>query len=86
VGGTKKSAAALIILLRSGHWSGKSSAAGGGQLQGPKKVTTVTSLSSKITTAFLREGFLVFVEIGKSGGAVQGANMLSYVRGFYIIS
>ena len=63
-----------------------SSAAGGGQLQGPKKVTTVTSLSSKITTAFLREGFLVFVEMGKSGGAVQGANMLSYVRGFYIIS
>ena len=40
----------------------------------------------KITTAVLiREGFLVFVEIGKSGDAVQGANMLSYVRGFYII-
>ena len=54
---------------------------GGGQ----KKVTTVT-IFSKITTAVLREGFLVFVEIGKSGDAVQGANMLSYVRGFYIIS
>ena len=61
--------------------SGGSSAAGGG---GQKKVTTVT-IFSKITTAVLREGFLVFVEIGKSGDAVQGANMLSYVRGFYII-
>ena len=67
-------------VLQRQHQAAAAQRGGGGQ----KKVTTVT-IFSKITTAVLREGFLVFVEIGKSGDAVQGANMLSYVRGFYII-